>query len=222
MSQGYDPSRCSGRSATGSCSAGGFGVFLFFALSGYLIYWPFARRDFGGGASIDLEALRDEPRPADPAALLDLGRRRPDLAGRRRLRREWWSSCSSPRTSSRDTVAQLNGVLWSVVVEVFFYATLPLVAIAIARVARGSRRRAAFAIAAPRRPPACCSGTSRSTGIRWTTSGATTSRPPTSSSRAGCSSRSFAPPGRTPSGLAPRSPSATLTSGSWPRSRSGS
>ncbi len=28
--------------------SGGFGVFVFFALSGYLIYWPFASRDFGG------------------------------------------------------------------------------------------------------------------------------------------------------------------------------
>src|SRR4051812_5781150 len=33
---------------------GGFGVFLFFALSGYLLFWPFARRYFGGGAPIDL------------------------------------------------------------------------------------------------------------------------------------------------------------------------
>src|SRR4051794_19369930 len=34
--------------------AGGFGVWLFFALSGYLLFWPFARRDYGTGGPIDV------------------------------------------------------------------------------------------------------------------------------------------------------------------------
>src|SRR3954451_17420490 len=34
--------------------AGGFGVWLFFALSGYLLFWPFVRRDYSSGGRIDL------------------------------------------------------------------------------------------------------------------------------------------------------------------------
>ncbi len=30
------------------------GLTLFFVLSGYLLYLPFARRDFGGGGAVDL------------------------------------------------------------------------------------------------------------------------------------------------------------------------
>src|SRR3954447_21096105 len=33
---------------------GGFGVWLFFALSGYLLFWPFARAALGDGRRIDL------------------------------------------------------------------------------------------------------------------------------------------------------------------------
>ena len=33
---------------------GGFGVDLFFALTGYLLFWPFARRLFGDGPRVDL------------------------------------------------------------------------------------------------------------------------------------------------------------------------
>ena len=34
---------------------GGFGVFFFFALSGYLLFWPFARHYWGGGAALDMK-----------------------------------------------------------------------------------------------------------------------------------------------------------------------
>ncbi len=35
---------------------GGYGVFFFFALTGYLLFWPFAKRYFGRGDSIDLRS----------------------------------------------------------------------------------------------------------------------------------------------------------------------
>src|SRR5690348_5029166 len=35
---------------------GGFGVYLFFVLSGYLLYLPFARRDFGAGRRTHLRS----------------------------------------------------------------------------------------------------------------------------------------------------------------------
>src|SRR3954454_1054035 len=34
--------------------SGGFGVFLFFALSGYLLFLPFARQSYGSGGPISL------------------------------------------------------------------------------------------------------------------------------------------------------------------------
>src|SRR5919107_1849518 len=34
--------------------SGGFGVFVFFALSGYLLFWPFVRALFGDGGPISM------------------------------------------------------------------------------------------------------------------------------------------------------------------------
>src|SRR6187402_426918 len=34
---------------------GGFGVFFFFGLTGYLLFWPFAQRYFGDGDTVDLK-----------------------------------------------------------------------------------------------------------------------------------------------------------------------
>lgn len=147
MSQGYDPFQVLGSFGDRFLLGGGFGVFLFFALSGYLIYWPFARRDFGGGASIDLgryglnRALRILPLYWISVAVVLLFQADGTAS-------EWLKFMFLAENFFADTVASVNGVLWSVVVEILFYATLPLVALVIARVARGSRRRAAMAIAA--------------------------------------------------------------------------
>jgi len=147
-SQGYDPLQILGSFGDRLLLGGGFGVYLFFALSGYLIYWPFARRDFGKGASIDLKrfatnrAVRILPLYWISVVVVLVWQADGGSFS------EWWRFMLLAENYFHETVGRINGVLWSVVVEVWFYATLPLVALAISRLARGSRRRGAIAIAA--------------------------------------------------------------------------
>lgn len=145
---GYDAFAILGTFTDRFLLGGGFGVFLFFALSGYLIYWPFARAEFGGGAAIDLRryalnrALRILPLYWISVVVVLLWQADGGSAT------EWWRFMLFAENYFADTVGQVNGVLWSVVVEVWFYATLPLVAYVVSRLARGSRGRAALLVAA--------------------------------------------------------------------------
>ena len=56
-------------------------------------------------------------------------------------RGQWWRFLGLAETFSVSTVGTVDGVLWSVIVELHFYALLPLIALGLARVARGSLRR---------------------------------------------------------------------------------
>jgi peptidoglycan/LPS O-acetylase OafA/YrhL len=49
-SSGYDTTTFGDRLGL----SGGSAVYLFFALSGYLLFWPFVRRAFADGGRIDL------------------------------------------------------------------------------------------------------------------------------------------------------------------------
>lgn len=122
---------------------GGFGVYLFFALSGYLLFWPFARRSFGGGAPIDLRryALNRAVRilPLYFVAVIALLL----LQEGGGTGEQWWRFMLLAENFSRETVVTVDGVLWSLVVEVHFYILLPLLAAATAFVSRGSLPRAA-------------------------------------------------------------------------------
>lgn len=115
---------------------GGFGVFLFFALSGYLLYLPFARRDFGGGRQTDIgtyarnRALRILPLYY-VVAVTYLAIFRPNFG-------TWLRFLTFTENFSSSTVARVDGPMWSLAVELLFYALLPLLALAIARVARES------------------------------------------------------------------------------------
>ena len=126
---------------------GGFGVFLFFALSGYLIYWPFARRDFGGGAEIDYRrygvnrALRILPLYWISVAIVLVWQADGGTG------QQWLRFMLLSQNFYSGTIGSVNGVLWSVVVEVHFYLLLPILALGIGRVAKGSRRKGAAAIA---------------------------------------------------------------------------
>jgi peptidoglycan/LPS O-acetylase OafA/YrhL len=123
---------------------GGFGVFLFFALSGYLLFWPFARRHFGGGAPIDLgryamnRAVRILPLYFFAVIVLLTLQEHGGTA------EQWWRFMLLAENFSLDTVGKVDGALWSLVVEVHFYILLPLIAAATAALARGSRLRAAI------------------------------------------------------------------------------
>jgi peptidoglycan/LPS O-acetylase OafA/YrhL len=121
---------------------GGYGVFFFFALTGYLLFWPFAKRYFGSGDSIDLRryavnrALRILPLYyAVVVVVLLFQEHNPGLG-------VWARFLTFTETLSPGTAGRIVGPAWSLVVELCFYLLLPLLAYAVARLARGSRARA--------------------------------------------------------------------------------
>jgi peptidoglycan/LPS O-acetylase OafA/YrhL len=122
---------------------GGYGVFFFFALTGYLLFWPFAKRYFGGGDAINLDryavnrALRILPLYyAVVIVVLLLQEHNPGLG-------VWARFLTFTETLSPGTAGRIVGPAWSLVVELCFYLLLPLLAWAIARLARGCALRAA-------------------------------------------------------------------------------
>jgi peptidoglycan/LPS O-acetylase OafA/YrhL len=127
-------------------SAVAFGAFFFFALSGALLYLPFARRDFGGGRRIDLRqyginrALRIFPLYYANVIIVLLvleggGSTQEWLRWGLFLENFW------PRE-----LLEVNGVLWTIVIELHFYASLPLIAWFVARMGRGTIRGAALVL----------------------------------------------------------------------------
>jgi peptidoglycan/LPS O-acetylase OafA/YrhL len=126
------------------------GLIAFFVLSGYLLYRPFARAAVRGAARPDLRryAVRRAARilPAyyvcgavcvvlyasvGPTTILPSARELPVFA-------------VFAQNYSLDTLMQLNPVLWTLTIEIAFYAALPLLAIAGLRF--GPRRTAGHAL----------------------------------------------------------------------------
>ncbi|HET9050866.1 MAG TPA: acyltransferase [Candidatus Dormibacteraeota bacterium] len=127
---------------------GGFGVFLFFALSGYLLYRPFAVRDLGGGAAVDLRryaanrALRILPLYGVVLVTWMI------VSGDARDGADWLRFATFSESWFGDTVGKVDGVMWSLCCEVEFYALLPLAALGVARLARRDAVRAGVVLAA--------------------------------------------------------------------------
>jgi peptidoglycan/LPS O-acetylase OafA/YrhL len=127
---------------------GGFAVYFFFALTGYLLFWPFVKRDFAGGAPIDLgryamnRALRILPLyyVVVVVGLLVLHSGSP--LG------YWARFLTFSENFDPATAGKIVGPAWSLVVELHFYLLLPFIAWGIARIASGSRIRAALALVA--------------------------------------------------------------------------
>lgn len=124
------------------------GPFLLFVLSGCLLFGPFARRDFVAGAPVSLRryALNRMVRilPVYYAALafglvLLHGGGRP---------RDWLLYATFSQNFAIFPNDQVNRVMWFMAIEMQFYLVLPLLAWVIARVARGSRLRAAAVLGA--------------------------------------------------------------------------
>jgi len=124
---------------------GGFGVFLFFALSGYLLFLPFARAAWGGGQPVSLRryfvnrALRVLPLYYLVVAVLLV------VQGGE-SRRVWWRFALLLQGFWPDSVIAVVPPAWSLVVEVQYYLLLPLLALAVGFAAGGSLRRAAIAL----------------------------------------------------------------------------
>lgn len=126
---------------------GAFGVFFFFTLSGYLLFWPFVKAIFGGGRRINLgryainRALRILPLYYFLITLLLLTHQNASNPG------QWWRFALFAENFSADTFFRGDAPMWSLVVEVQFYLLLPLIAALIAWVARRSPVRAALLLA---------------------------------------------------------------------------
>ena len=120
-------------------ASGALGVQLFFALSGYLIFRPFARRDFGGGGPINLRsyafnrALRILPLYWFAVVVLLV------LTQHGGSSNQWWRFGLFAETFSRTTAQTVDGPMWSVVVEIHFYILLPLIAWVLAGLSQGRR-----------------------------------------------------------------------------------
>lgn len=122
---------------------GGSGVLIFFALSGYLLSYPFFKRDFGSGNPINLRSyalnrvLRILPLYYVAIVVLLLVQEGGGSFG------QWWRFALLAGNFSETTLRQVDGPLWSVIVEIHFYALLPLFALALAWLTR-RRRGLAF------------------------------------------------------------------------------
>lgn len=135
---GYDPTATYGSLASRIVFGGGFAVFLFFALSGYLLFWPMAKSLFGSDGRIDFgdyarnRALRILPLYWVVMAIL-LTVKGADL-------RSWVLFMGFLENFRPDTVGvnPINGVVWSVVTELQFYILLPFLAYGLAKVTRRS------------------------------------------------------------------------------------
>jgi peptidoglycan/LPS O-acetylase OafA/YrhL len=121
---------------------GGFGVFVFFALSGYLLYRPLANATFSG-ERIDLRryainrVLRTLPLYYAVVVVLLLVQ---EGGG---TWRQWLAFGTLTENLFRSTALTVDGPIWSLIVELQFYALLPFVAFGLAWIARRSRRNAA-------------------------------------------------------------------------------
>ena len=140
----YDPARTLATFGDRVLLGGGFGVYLFFALSGYLLFWPFVKRDYGDGPPVDYRryarnrALRILPLYyVVVVVVLTVGHNEGGLG-------QWltWLTFSENFTTDRTDIVDVNGVMWSLVIELHFYLVLPFLALALAWVSRRSLGRA--------------------------------------------------------------------------------
>jgi peptidoglycan/LPS O-acetylase OafA/YrhL len=127
---------------------GGFGVDLFFALTGYLLFWPFARRLFGDGPRVDLRryalnrALRILPLYYVVVVVALVLQEGGGTLG------QWGRFLTFTEGFSNATLLRVDGVVWSLVVELHFYVLLAFLAWGLARLAGGSVARAALLLLA--------------------------------------------------------------------------
>src|SRR4051812_11084043 len=124
-------------------ATGAQGVYLFFTLTAYLLFRPFARRAWAGGERVDLRryawnrVVRILPLYYVAIVVLLVLQEHGGTAT------QWWRFPLLLQNFWHDSNQTVDGPLWSVVVELQFYVLLPLLAWLIAR---GTRRQGGIAI----------------------------------------------------------------------------
>jgi peptidoglycan/LPS O-acetylase OafA/YrhL len=129
---------------------------MFFVLSGYLLYRPFARAALGQGRPVSVRGylLRRAARimPAYYLALagtLALVAAAGDVPGRRTVENgELPLFLGFAQNYSPDTLLKVNAATWTLCVEVAFYLLLPIVGLVVLHRCAGSMRKQAAVLAA--------------------------------------------------------------------------
>jgi peptidoglycan/LPS O-acetylase OafA/YrhL len=127
-------------------AAGRYGVWLFFALTGYLLFWPFVRSRLADGGAIDLRryslnrALRILPLYYVVVVVLLVIDQHGGTSG------QWLRFGTLTESFFRSTVGTVDTPIWSLAVEAQFYVLLPLVAWLLLR--SGSARQASLGLGA--------------------------------------------------------------------------
>jgi peptidoglycan/LPS O-acetylase OafA/YrhL len=125
----------------------GFGAYVFFALSGCLLYIPFVRRDFGGGTISHRNYALNRAVRVLPLYYVALIAVLVILHNGGTLK-QWVIFGLFGENFFYETVGTLNGALWTGVIEFHFYLLLPFLAYAIARLSGGSLNRAMLILGA--------------------------------------------------------------------------
>jgi peptidoglycan/LPS O-acetylase OafA/YrhL len=127
---------------------GAYGVDLFFVLSGYLLFWPFARAAWGNGRPVSVTRYGINRLwrilPLYYVVLFVLLVLQHDGG----TPKQWLLFATFSQNFSHATLGQVDDPMWSLVTEMQFYLALPVVACLLARASGGSRRTAAAILAA--------------------------------------------------------------------------
>lgn len=124
-----------------------YAIYLFFVMSGYLLFWPFVQATWGNRRPVSLRnyALNRAWRvlPAYYVCVIVLM-----LAQQHGGPLSFWVAFGTfTQDFSSHTRGQLDSPMWSLGTEMQFYILLPLIAWGLARVSRGSIRAAAIWLA---------------------------------------------------------------------------
>jgi peptidoglycan/LPS O-acetylase OafA/YrhL len=123
-----------------------YAIYLFFVMSGFLLYWPFAQAAWGNRKPISVKryAINRAWRvlPAYYVCLVILMLVQPHVNSGRL----WFSFATFTQDFSIHTLGQVDSPMQSLPTEVEFYILLPLIAWVLVRLARGSIRAAAIGL----------------------------------------------------------------------------
>jgi len=123
-----------------------YAIYLFFVMSGYLLFWPFAQAAWGNRKPVSVRsyainrAWRVLPAYYVCVVVLMLVQRHGGPLS------FWVAFGTFTQDFSVHTRGELDSPMWSPATEMQFYIMLPLIAWGLARVSGGSLRRGAIAL----------------------------------------------------------------------------